>query len=186
MKRLLSFSFLLAFLLAGGSGGLLRAQETSAGDFMLRLETRNGQTYDIRMAKFERISCTSQQMSVYYGNGELVESESYYGEGTTVITIDAEDGARISFQNIPATGIKTVDDSKATQTVQIKMVSGDAIHVSGLREGDRVAVYTLGGQKAGAQIRRSGNEADVNLLSLPRGTYLVSVNGSTTLKVMKR
>lgn len=186
MKRLLSISCLLAFLLAGGSGGLLRAQETDAEDFMFRLETRDGRTYDIRMAKFRIISCTNQQMTVYYGSGDYVTDGSYRREGEIAITVEAADGARISFQNVPATGITTVDDSKATQTVQINMVSGNEIHLSGLRETDRVAVYALGGQKADAEIRRSGNEADVNLLSLPRGTYLVSVNGSTTLKVMKR
>lgn len=195
MKRILTTPILLVALLAWGCGDSLWAQATDAGDFMLRLETRDGRMYDIRMAKFNSIWCKEQEMRVSYASGKLETHESTEGgvqerEGEVTVTVGADDGARLSFQNVPATGIQEVQgtkgEGKSDGAVKISMTSSDELHVSGLHSDDRVAVYSLGGQEAGADIRRSASEATVNLHSLPRGTYLVSVNGSTTLKVMKR
>ena len=50
----------------------------------------------------------------------------------------------------------------------------------GVSAADRIAVYTSSGIRIPVRIRLSGSDATLSLSAIPRGAYLLSVNGKTS------
>ena len=61
----------------------------------------------------------------------------------------------------------------------------DRYTVAGLSSTDKVTVFNITGHKI-AQIKVSGDAADISLREYPSGTYLINIAGKHSFKVFKR
>ncbi len=69
--------------------------------------------------------------------------------------------------------------------ISFDLTRSSVVHVSGLKDADRLQVYRIDGKRAKAIINRRGSEATVSIDGEQRGIYLVSVNHCFTFKLMK-
>ena len=88
---------------------------------------------------------------------------------------------------IGTTFVDAIADSKkeADNSIRFDLTRPGVIIVSGLTKNDRLQVFDLKGKRTKATITRNENRATVDLTSLHRGVYLVSVNQRFTFKMMK-
>jgi hypothetical protein len=72
-----------------------------------------------------------------------------------------------------------------TSRIRFDLTHRSMVRVSGLNKNDRLTVVSIDGKLVKPTISRGVGEAVVDLTGQPRGSYVVSVNGSFSFKLMK-
>ncbi len=85
-----------------------------------------------------------------------------------------------------ATGIGEVSDDEDADGITFEYLDGETVIVGGLSADDTIKVFSLTGSEAGALIDRYDAGADISLRNLSSGTYIISINNSKSIKVLKR
>lgn len=116
-------------------------------------------------------SLTAMGLQMKFQDGKLVATQ-----GTETLTLDAASLAAMYFSESATTGIKTLKQSG----VSVK-ATDQGIAVSAA-EGSRVLVSSVGGVLMADVSASSSGLAEV---SLPKGVYVVSVNGAKTKIIVK-
>ena len=87
---------------------------------------------------------------------------------------------------IGETEVDKIREVKAEEPrIRFDFTRRSMVRVSGLNESDRLTVVSIDGKQVQPTISRSADEAVVDLTGQPRGSYIVSVNGSFSFKLMK-
>ena len=87
---------------------------------------------------------------------------------------------------IGETEVDKIREVKAEEPrIRFDFTRRSMVRVSGLNENDRLTVVSIDGKQVQPTISRSADEAVVDLTGQPRGSYIVSVNGSFSFKLMK-
>jgi hypothetical protein len=82
--------------------------------------------------------------------------------------------------------VVNVSDVKGAEpNIRFDLTSQSRVHISGLSDGDRLAVVSLDGKQMKLPVSRNGSEATLDLSGLPRGCYIVSVNKRFSFKLLK-
>ena len=121
------------------------------------------------------INCQNSVMTVAY----LSDANT-----SDTLTFSRDD---VESLKIGTTFVDAIADSKkeADNSIRFDLTRPGVIIVSGLTKNDRLQVFDLKGKRTKATITRNENRATVDLTSLHRGVYLVSVNQRFTFKMMK-
>lgn len=124
----------------------------------LVVEQTNGETVKFALA--------SEPVQTYSGKETTITA----GESTLTYSLDGIKEQRFTTENV-STGIKTVntDDSPATR----QQISVNGAEVTGLKSGDRVQVYTIGGRLVKQSVADGEGRAAVSLGTLPQGIYIL-------------
>jgi hypothetical protein len=72
-----------------------------------------------------------------------------------------------------------------TSRIRFDLTHRSMVRVSGLSDTDRLTVVSIDGKLVKPIVSRGVGEAVVDLTGQPRGSYVVSVNGSFSFKLMK-
>ena len=78
---------------------------------------------------------------------------------------------------------------KATSKGQERLVrfaAPDLIALSGISEDDALRVVTVDGRMAAANIDRAAGTANISLAGLPTGIYIVQINQTNAIKILKK
>lgn len=136
----------------------------------LVVEQTNGQTVTFALANYP--------VQTYKGS----ETTLTVGADTLTYSLDSIKEQRFKTINV-ATGIKTVrtDDSPAVRP-QISITGAE---VTGLKSGDRVQVYTIGGRLVKQSVADGEGRAAVSIGTLPQGVYILRTP-SKSFKIANR
>lgn len=69
---------------------------------------------------------------------------------------------------------------------RVRFAAPDLIAVSGIAEGDALRLVTVDGRMAAANIDRAAGTANISLAGLPTGIYIVQINQTNTIKILKK
>lgn len=110
-----------------------------------------------------RLTFSGDSVLIHFSDGSELKAEM----GQTVIDFNA-----------------ATDNIYNVTTLAAHSVSGDVLTISGLRNGDAVAIYNASGS-AVAQGSAVGGTATLSLRGLPRGTYIAKT-GNTIIKFLRK
>ncbi|MBR0047302.1 MAG: T9SS type A sorting domain-containing protein [Bacteroidaceae bacterium] len=84
------------------------------------------------------------------------------------------DDASTGIESIASNGLRIV--SKDDNLIIIEGIDGD----------DKISLYSLNGEMMSIQPEISGNRAEVPLVSLPQGIYLIKISNKQTFKIYRK
>ena len=124
----------------------------------LVLHHADGKTSEVELYTMPRIQMTADKMIVTVQGSRQEFSKA--------------DVQRFTYKGI-ATGISTVKPETRYR------VDEDRVTFYGVSAADRISVYNSGGVQIPVRLTANGTEAVLSLAQLPKGVYLVSINGRT-------
>ena len=124
----------------------------------LVLHHADGKTSEVELYTMPRIQMTAEKMIVTVQGSRQEFPKS--------------DVVRFTYKGI-ATGISTVRPETRYR------VDEDRVTFYGIGSADRISVYNSGGFQIPVRLTGDGTEAVLSLAPLPKGVYLVSINGRT-------
>lgn len=105
---------------------------------------------------------------------------------------DANAVANYTFADIAKKDIREMQeggdiaDPESVIGITFKYVDGETMIVSGIKADDTISCSSLSGQRVDAEIDRYRDSANISLRNLAPGTYIISINNSKSIKVLKR
>lgn len=157
-----NFVFLILFLLAPI---VIKAETTR----YLIFETTEGVKISIVLSENPELTFNGQTM-IITTNGKVQK-------------VEIKDIAKWHYEN-ETTGINTIESNNNTV---INRTNENEIIVEGMSATSKVQVYSIDGKKQSAQVSYSdGGRAYINLSSLPKGVYIVSINKQQNIKIFKQ
>ena len=104
-------------------------------------------------------------------------------DGALTFKRDEVESLTVEEKNSETVGIRRAQTTRTD--IRFDLTHSDVVHVSGLKDADRLQIYGLDGKSVNATVTRQDGEATVDLSQQPRGVYMVSVNQRFTFKMMK-
>ena len=157
-KYILLFAFLLVSIIS-----------KAESDRLLIFETTGGAKVTIALSENPELTFSGQTMIVT----------------TNAQTQKIEVGSitKWYFENVP-TGINPI---KNYDKPVINKTNNDEIIVEGLSSTPKVQVYSIDGKKQAVKVSLDdGGRSIINLSSLPKGVYVVSINKFNSIKIFKQ
>ncbi|UKK53226.1 hypothetical protein [Prevotella sp. E2-28] len=126
------------------------------------------------------VKCEESMMTITY----LITSSSDSEENRwNTLTFERD---KVKDLVIGETEVDKICEVKVEESrIRFDLTQRGMVRVSGLNDNDRLIVVSIDGKQVQPTISRSADEAVVDLTGQPRGSYIVSVNGSFSFKLMK-
>ena len=158
MKRSLVFLSIL----------LLPLMSMAEVDNILIVETNDGVTISFALAEKPEISFEGKVMSV------ITEKDSQYFEISNI--------SKWYFEQVTS-GIQAVKKEQPS----IKVVDNDKIIVDGSISLSKIRLYSIDGKEQSVKVSYSDDSKPViNISSLPKGIYVISINNQQSIKLYKK
>ena len=155
--------FIFIILLAVAVG--VKAEQTE----VLVVALKNNTTVEFILNESPKIQFSAD--SLYITSSTL--SDTYAYAQVRNIHFDMKDIVGIRDARVPQNIMRILDEGADRHTVAV------------LSSTDKVTVFNITGHKI-AQIKVSGDAADISLREYPSGTYLINIAGKHSFKVFKR
>ena len=114
--------------------------------------------------------------------------EITFNNHTLVISVEMKSPTTIEINNVDyiTFDIRNSIPEMGKKTLKMTYLSDNQITIEGLDSNDHVGIYSSNGMKYTNNVSIYDDKAEINISSLPTGTYIINVQNKQSFKIYKK
>lgn len=133
----------------------------------------------------EKVFTLAETPVVEFGNGVVCITASNFTTEIEYSSINriyfGDDSSSSETPDTPT----TIDNSQTGNRFTFQYTDGQTVRMSGLKDANRVSLYSIDGKRMSMDTDRNGDEVTIHLGALPAGFYVIKAN-EQSFKIYKK